>query len=369
MPIMHARLSDTRRISLHGNAVGPAGPLRARTLVPLVIALALTGCASATAPDAPVGPALATAAPPPQQVSAAQPPRTAQPSRIDEFPAWRAAFSSQALAAGIRPATVREVLGSAQRLPRVVELDQSQPEFTRPPWAYLDSAASPQRIAQGRAKLAEQRTALGAAEARYGVPASTITAIWGLESNFGQNFGSFRAVDALATLAFDGRRRAWAEGELLAALRIADQDHIPADRMVGSWAGAMGHTQFMPTVFLAHAVDADGDGQRDIWGSIPDVAASTANFLARSGWRSGEPGVPRCSCRQILTTPARNSACDSPLPNGLPRAFSAWALTSRRCHRWRKLPSWHRPARAGRPFSWGTTSVPCCATTMRGTTP
>ena len=130
---------------------------------------------------------------------------------------------------------------------------------------------------------------LDAAAARYGVPAPVLTAIWGLESNYGQNFGSFRTVDALATLAHEGRRRAWAEGDLLAALRIVDQDHIGADRMVGSWAGAMGHTQFMPTVFLAYAVDADGDGQRDIWGSIPDVAASTANFLARSGWRSGEP--------------------------------------------------------------------------------
>lgn len=217
---------------------------------------------------------------------AALPEPAAQEAGFNE---WRAAFMDQALAAGIRPETVRDVLGQAQWLPRVVELDRAQPEFTRPPWAYLDSAASAQRVAQGQAKLAEQRAALDAAASRYGVPAPVITAIWGLESNYGQNFGTFRTVDALATLAFDGRRRAWAQGELLAALRIVDQDHIAADRMVGSWAGAMGHTQFMPTVFLTYAVDADGDGQRDIWGSIPDVAASTAHFLARSGWRSGEP--------------------------------------------------------------------------------
>ena len=233
--------------------------------------LALAGCASAPAPGA--------ATPPPAAVDA----------HAEDFAAWRAAFAAQALAAGIRPHTVRDVLGQAQWLPRVVELDRAQPEFTRPPWAYLDSAASPQRIAQGQAQLAAHRSALDAAAARYGVPAPVITAIWGLESNYGQNFGSFRTVDALATLAHDGRRRAWAQGELLAALRIVDLDHIAADRMVGSWAGAMGHTQFMPSVFLAHAVDADGDGQRDIWGSIPDVAASTANFLARSGWRAGEP--------------------------------------------------------------------------------
>ena len=250
---------------------------RTRTALPRLPAaaslalLALAGCASPPAPGA--------ATPPPAAVDA----------RAEDFAAWRAAFAAQALAAGIRPDTVRDVLGQAQWLPRVVELDRAQPEFTRPPWAYLDSAASPQRIAQGQAQLAAHRSALDAAAARYGVPAPVITAIWGLESNYGQNFGSFRTVDALATLAHDGRRRAWAQGELLAALRIVDLDHIAADRMVGSWAGAMGHTQFMPSVFLAHAVDADGDGQRDIWGSIPDVAASTANFLARSGWRAGEP--------------------------------------------------------------------------------
>jgi len=233
--------------------------------------LALAGCASVPAPGA--------ATPSPAAVDA----------RAEDFAAWRAAFSAQALAAGIRPDTVRDVLGQAQWLPRVVELDRAQPEFTRPPWAYLDSAASPQRIAQGREQMRAHAAALDAAAQRYGVSAPVITAIWGLESNYGQNFGSFRTVDALATLVHDGRRRAWAQGELLAALRIVDLDHIAADRMVGSWAGAMGHTQFMPSVFLAHAVDADGDGQRDIWGSIPDVAASTANFLARSGWRAGEP--------------------------------------------------------------------------------
>jgi membrane-bound lytic murein transglycosylase B len=205
------------------------------------------------------------------------------------FAAWRDAFSAQALQAGIQPRTVREVLGQAQWQPRVVELDRAQPEFTRTPWAYLDSAVSPQRIAQGQAKLAEHSATLEAAAARYGVPATVITAIWGMESNYGSNFGTFRTVDALSTLAYEGRRRAWAQAELLSALRIVDQGDIAADRMLGSWAGAMGHTQFLPSVFLAYAVDADGDGHRDIWGSIPDVTASTAHFLARSGWQAGEP--------------------------------------------------------------------------------
>lgn len=199
-----------------------------------------------------------------------------------------AAFSREAEAAGIRAATVRQALGPAQLQPRVIELDRAQPEFTRTPWAYLDTAVSQQRIASGRRKMAEARAPLDAAAARYGVPSAVVTAIWGMESNYGANFGTFRTVDALATLGFEGRRSAWARKELMAALRILDAGDIAPERMIGSWAGAMGHTQFLPSVFLAHAVDADGDGHRDIWGSIPDVTASTAAFLAGEGWRPGQ---------------------------------------------------------------------------------
>ena len=204
------------------------------------------------------------------------------------FTAWRSEFMAQAAQAGISAATVRNVLGTAQWVPRVVELDGSQAEFTRTPWAYLDSAASPLRIRQGRGKLTEHAAELERAAERYGVPATVITAIWGMESNYGSNFGSFRTVDALATLAYEGRRRTWAQKELLAALKIIDAGDIAPERMIGSWAGAMGHTQFLPSVFLAHAVDADGDGHRDIWGSVADVTASTAAFLQSEGWRRGE---------------------------------------------------------------------------------
>ena len=260
--------------------------------VALAAALVLAGCASA--PSATSTPAAKPVAADTAQTASPTPaaaPLQASPDadHAAGFAQWLTTFSAQALEAGIRPATVRDVLGKAQWLPRVVELDRAQPEFTRTPWAYLDSAVSPQRIAQGQAQLAAHSAALQAAAARYGVPASIVTAIWGMESNYGSNFGTFRTVDALATLAYEGRRRAWAQTELLAALRIIDQGDIAADRMIGSWAGAMGHTQFLPSVFLAYAVDADGDGHRDIWGSVPDVTASTAHFLARSGWKSGEP--------------------------------------------------------------------------------
>ena len=264
---------------MHPTPPPPTVPPRLSALA-LALTLALAGCAFRPAPS--------TATASTASTSATPAPATSPAPQAGDFAAWRTAFATQALAAGIRPDTVHHVLGSAQWLPRVVELDRAQPEFTRAPWAYLDSAASPQRIAQGREQMHTHAAALNAAAARHGVPAPVITAIWGLESNYGQNFGTCRTVDALATLAFDGRRRAWAQGELLAALRIINQGDIAAERMIGSWAGAMGHTQFLPSVFLAHAVDADGDGHRDIWGSVPDVAASTAAFLAGEGWRSGE---------------------------------------------------------------------------------
>ncbi|EJE49985.1 lytic murein transglycosylase [Acidovorax sp. CF316] len=265
-----------------------AAPRPALTALAMACALALPGCAT---PPAPIPPAAAPAPRPPVAPVAPAPVTSPTPQDTEQagFAAWIAGFSREALAAGIRPATVQQVLAHATLQPRVIELDRAQPEFNRTPWAYLDSAVSAQRIAQGQAKRAEHQAAIDAAATRYGVPSSIITAIWGMESNYGSNFGNFRAVDALATLGFEGRRAAWARSELLAALRILDQGDISDERMVGSWAGAMGNTQFLPSVFLAYAVDADGDGHRDIWGSIPDVAASTANFLARMGWQAGQP--------------------------------------------------------------------------------
>lgn len=292
MPCTSKHLSLVSLASL--KRVWPKAPLTG--CATLLAALVLTGCAAPAAYRANVAPALeATLAPMaratknPATVSAALLPVNDNAAETAAaFVVWKSAFQAQALQAGIRPDTVRNVLGNAQWQPRVVELDRAQPEFTRPPWAYLDSAVSAQRVAQGQAKLADHAAALQSASTRYGVPAAVITAIWGMESNYGSNFGTFRTVDALATLAFDGRRRTWAQKELLAALRIIDLGDIAPDRMIGSWAGAMGHTQFLPSVFLAHAVDADGDGHRDIWGSVPDVAASTAAFLADEGWHRGQ---------------------------------------------------------------------------------
>src|SRR5690554_3064494 len=213
-------------------------------------------------------------------------PESATPA---SFEAWLTEFRRYAAAQGISEATLTNALDGVRYRPRVIELDRSQPEFVRPIWQYLDTAVSQTRISQGRAKLDEHRDTALRMQERYGVPAEIVVAIWGIESNYGGNFGDFSTLEALATLAFDGRRRDFARGELLAALRIIEAGDIEPQRMIGSWAGAMGHTQFIPSSFESYAVDGDDDGRRDIWQSIPDVMASTANYLARAGWRSGEP--------------------------------------------------------------------------------
>jgi lytic murein transglycosylase len=219
-------------------------------------------------------------------------PGTAQalsPDAPDQaFARWVQDFAVSARAAGISDATLQDAFDGVRLVPRVVELDRRQPEFTQTVWDYLDRAVSPQRVARGRDKLAQFSTVAQAAAAQYGVPAEVLVAIWGLESSYGANVGDIPVIDALATLGFDGRRAAWARAELLAALQILQRRDIDRAHMVGSWAGAMGQTQFLPSNFLRYAVDADGDGRRDLWGSVPDVMDSTAHFLARVGWQRGQ---------------------------------------------------------------------------------
>ena len=245
------------------------------------VAVTLTGCASppATTPQsAPVTPEAA-------QVAGVSMDELAQQQG---FARWVAAFEDSARAAGVDDATLRLAFDDVRFRPRAVASDRAQPEFTRTVWDYLDLIVSPDRVQRGQSKLAENQAALDAAQARYGVPAATIVAIWGMESDYGANFGDIPTIDALATLGFEGRREAWAKQQLMAALKILQSGDIDRAHMIGSWAGAMGQTQFIPSAFLQYAVDADGDGKRDIWGSMADVAASTANFLARSGWQSGQ---------------------------------------------------------------------------------
>jgi membrane-bound lytic murein transglycosylase B len=211
-----------------------------------------------------------------------------KPAADERFAQWVARFRDTARSSGIDEATLHATLDGMQLRHRAVVQDRAQPEFTRAFWDYLDGVISPQRVAMGQQKRAQFQTEADAASARYGVPVDILMAVWGIESNFGGNYGDVPVFDALATLGFEGRREAWAQGELMAALKIVQRGDIDPARMVGSWAGAMGQTQFMPSSYLAFAVDADGDGRRDIWDSMADVLASTANFLASSGWRASE---------------------------------------------------------------------------------
>ena len=203
---------------------------------------------------------------------------------------WIAAFQPRALAAGIRPATLDQALTGLSLRDDVLEKERTQAEFTRTIWDYLDRAVSAERIAAGRAALETHGDIVGRIAAHYGVDPQIVVAIWGLESNFGTLRGDVPTIAALATLAATNRRGAYFESELLAALQILQAGDVTAGQMMGSWAGAMGHTQFMPSNYLTLAVDFDGDGRRDIWADDPtDALASTAAYLARWGWQAGKP--------------------------------------------------------------------------------
>lgn len=242
----------------------------------LMLATVAAGCgAGANPPVTTSNPPVARNAPSPQPAS---------------FTVWRDQFRSRAVAQGIRG----EVFDSAFRgvgvNAEVVRLDSRQAEFTKPIWEYLDSAASPTRVETGRAKARELSDTMAAIESRYGVDSEVVLAIWGMESNFGANRGSIPVIESLATLAYEGRRRSFAEEQLVGALRILQSGDVDPSHMVGSWAGAMGHTQFIPTSYLSYAQDFTGDGRRDVWSDNPrDALASAANYLARSGWQHGRP--------------------------------------------------------------------------------
>ena len=171
----------------------------------------------------------------------------------------------------------------------VIEKLNFQPEFRMAIWDYMSALVDEERVTDGAARLAEQRQTLARAEQRFGVDPATVVAVWGVESNFGQTFGKYPLVQALGTLSCHGRRQSFFRGEFFAALRILQAGHIAPERLVGSWAGAFGHTQFMPTTFERLAVDFDGDGRADLMDSSVDALGSTANFLARAGWQSGLP--------------------------------------------------------------------------------
>lgn len=222
-----------------------------------------------------------------------------------DFSTWLKNFRVEAAQIGISQNTLNAALTNVTAIPKVIELDRKQPEHKITFAKYKSNVVNQQRINQGRELLAAHRNELKWVEQTYGVPAQFIIALWGIETNFGSNTGGFKVVNSLATLAWEGRRADFFKKELLNALQIIDQGHISAAAMKGSWAGAMGQNQFMPSSFLAYAVDANNDGRRDIWGTKLDVFASTANYLSKNGWNYNQRWGRRVS-----------------LPNTFPKAMA-----------------------------------------------
>ena len=259
-----------------------------RQLIAASSVILLVACAEKpTAADAqplpvtPPAPAVTTSAPSTDAAPFVQP--------AQSFAEWQANFRDRALKAGINPLVFDNAFIGITPDMGVIKADRSQPEFSRPVWEYLEGALSPLRVRNGQRLLEQNAELLGRIEQRYGVDRQALVSVWGMESNFGSFQGNKSVIRSLATLAYEGRRPEFAQSQLIAALKIIQEGDISPEKMLGSWAGAMGQTQFIPTTYETHAVDFDGDGRRDIWNSSADALASTAHYLQSSGWKQGQP--------------------------------------------------------------------------------
>ena len=287
------------------------------------LSFALTACASApAASDSPQTPAaqgptvtdtpVPTAATTPVSASA---PATAELSQEQRFSAWKSDFISRALGKNYNSDLVKRVMGPAKINPSAIQSDKEQPEFTKPIWSYVENAASAGRLSTGRQKLSIHKSLFDEIEQRYNVDRGVLTAVWGLESAFGKIQGDHNMVDSLSTLAFEGRRRDWAEQNLFAVLDMVDSGVVRLDQLTGSWAGAMGMTQFIPTTFRDYAVDFDNNGNKDLWGNEGDALGSAAYYLSRHGWRIEEP---------IIAEVRLPTGFDYGLSDGTKRTISGW---------------------------------------------
>ena len=259
------------------NNIGLRGLARAILLTPILLSACATGAPSAAKPPH-VTP-------------------TPVPEADRKFQAFVTAFRDSAIAAGIAPDVYDRSMAGISRNPRVEELNLSQPEFVKPVWDYLDTAVSPKRVSDGKDQLAANGTMLANLQSLYGVPREILVSIWGIESNYGKAQGNFNMFEALATLAYDGPRQDYARKELIAAMKMEQQNHLDPRAMTSSWAGAFGNTQFVPSSYLDHAVDGDGDGKIDLWNSPADALASSAALMKHAEWHANEP------CEYEVTLP------------------------------------------------------------------
>jgi membrane-bound lytic murein transglycosylase B len=261
-----------------------------RALLPMALAALATACATAAPSKEPYIPAAYAPKPVAQPVT--------DQAADAKFAAFVRDFRATAIAAGIKPETYDRSMAGINRNPRVEQANLQQPEFVKPIWDYLDGAVSDKRVASGAQLLAADATMLQKIERRFGVQPEYLVAIWGIESNYGDQMGHLNMFEALATLAYDGPRADFGRKELIAALKMEERENLDPKQMTSSWAGAFGQTQFVPSSFLTNAVDGDGDGKIDLWHSPADALASTALLLANAGWK--DPGSWGCE----VTLPA-----------------------------------------------------------------
>jgi len=250
--------------------------------------------------------------------------------QAQEFSACVAGLKSRAIADGISTATLAKTLDSVQALPRVIRSDRAQPEQRESFWHYLNRRVTPDRVATGRDMLQRHADLLRRIEADYAVKPQFLLAFWALETNFGSFYGNTPVIAALTTLACDKRRGPRFADELMQALAMIEQEGIDPSKMLGSWAGAMGHVQFMPSVFIQYAMDYDRDGRRDLWGSLPDALASAANYLHQLGWVNGERWGREVQLGQSL--PYEMSGADKQFP------LAHWSQLEVRTDRGNPLP-------------------------------
>lgn len=209
----------------------------------------------------------------------------------EEFSLWLDALKQEAVSVGISEVTATATVSRVQLLPNIINLDRSQPEFISPFLDYYQQRVDALKIKRGREMLVYHESLLNKVEAQYGVPKAILVAFWGMETNYGRFQGDIDTLSALATLAYDGRRSSFFRNQLMDAMRMLDANYADAEQFVGSWAGAFGHMQFMPTTFMTYAVDGDGDQKIDVVNSTADAFASAANYLSQVGWRKDEPAM------------------------------------------------------------------------------
>jgi membrane-bound lytic murein transglycosylase B len=267
-----------------------------------------------------------------------------------EFSEFVNSLKDQAIAAGVSAATIDAAFANLEPLEVVVERDRSQPEVILTTDQYVQRRLTKAFVRTGAEKAAELRAALAPIEKKYGVPSNVLIAIWGMESNYGRFTGSRPTIQALATLAWEGRRRAFFTTELIDALQILDKGYIELDQMKGSWAGAMGQTQFMPSSYLAHAQDFDGDGRRDIWNTLSDVFASIANYMVAYGWKTDqtwgrEVKVPAGGATRLAAKVGfRQSGCRAERELTVPQPLKKWQAMGVRTTAGQPLPKVDRSA-------------------------